>query len=167
MDVARSAVRLGSEVRVLYRRSEKEMPANEEEVEEAREEGIVFDFLTTPEKISRRGGRLEILCRRMRLGPPDSSGRRTPEAIEGSEFRLVVDSCIMAIGQKVEQELAREAGVELDRWGNFKADTSKMTTGVDGVFAGGDCQAGPDDAVGAIAAGKKAAYWIDEYLAGL
>ncbi|HSG27467.1 MAG TPA: FAD-dependent oxidoreductase [Candidatus Krumholzibacterium sp.] len=164
MDVARSAVRLGSGVKVLYRRSEKEMPANAEEIEEAREEGVSFDLLTTPEKITREGGRLHILCRRMRLGPPDSSGRRTPEAIEGSEFTVVADTCVMAIGQKVEQELAREAGVELDKWGNYHADRRDMKTNVPGVFAGGDCETGPDDAVGAIASGKRAAFRIDEHL---
>jgi glutamate synthase (NADPH/NADH) small chain len=166
MDVARSAVRLESDVEVVYRRSEKEMPANVEEVEEAMEEGVEFNFLTTPEKIVERGGRLIITCRRMLLGEPDSSGRRRPEAIEGSEFDIEADTCVMAIGQKVEDEIAREAGIKLNKWGNYEADPERMTTSIDGVFAGGDCETGPDDAVGAIGTGKKAAWSINEYLSG-
>jgi glutamate synthase (NADPH/NADH) small chain len=165
MDVCRSAVRLGSEdVRVLYRRTEKEMPAAHEEVEEAREEGVEFDFLVAPEKIERGSEGLEITCIRMELGEPDESGRRRPVPIEGSEFTVTADTCIMAIGQYVDASAMEEAGVKVTRWQTAEVDEETLSTSVEGIFAGGDCMTGPDDAIRAIADGKKAAYAIHRYL---
>ncbi len=166
IDVARSALRLGAgEVVVLYRRTEKEMPAHPEEVSEAREEGVRFEFLVTPKSIAKAGDRLGIECLRMELGEPDASGRRSPVPIEGSEFTVEADSCIMAIGQRVEIDLAEETGVKLNRWSNFEADSTTMETSVGGIFAAGDCETGPSDAIEAIGNGKKAAFHIDRYLA--
>jgi glutamate synthase (NADPH/NADH) small chain len=165
MDVCRSAVRLGSkDVRVLYRRTEKEMPAAHEEVEEAREEGVEFDFLVAPEKIARGKEGLEITCIRMELGEPDDSGRRRPVPIEGSEFIVTADTCIMAIGQYVDASAMEEAGVKVTRWQTAEVDEETLSTSVEGIFAGGDCMTGPDDAIRAIADGKKAAYAINRYL---
>ncbi|OQX84545.1 MAG: hypothetical protein B6D63_04275 [Candidatus Latescibacteria bacterium 4484_7] len=165
MDVCRTSVRLGSkEVVVLYRRTEREMPAAHEEVEEAREEGVRFEFLTAPTIISKKDDKLELECIRMELGEPDESGRRRPVPIEGSEFKITADTCIMAIGQKVENVMAEQVGVETTRWGTFEVDEDTLTTNVEGIFAGGDCETGPDDAIKAIAAGKKAAYFINRYL---
>ena len=165
MDVCRSAVRLGArEVQVLYRRTEKEMPAAHEEVEEAREEGVRFEFLVAPERIERGGDGLEVTCIRMELGEPDESGRRRPVPIEGSEFTVTVDTCIMAIGQYVDGGIAEEAGVGVTRWQTIEVRGDDLSTNIDGIFAGGDCMTGPDDAIKAIADGKKAAYAIDEYL---
>ena len=167
MDVARTAMRLGAdEVMVLYRRTEKEMPAAPEEVEEAREEGVHFEFLVTPKSISRDGDRVTLEMLRMELGEPDESGRRRPIPIDGSEYRIEVDTCIMAIGQKVENEMARELNIKLTRWGTFEVDPETLATNVPGIFAGGDCETGPDDAIRAIASGKKAAFFIDKYLKG-
>ena len=165
MDVCRSSVRLGAaEVSVLYRRTEKEMPANAEEIEEAREEGVRFDFLVSPVRISRLETGLRVECRRMELGEPDASGRRRPVPLEGSEFTLDVDSCIMAIGQKVDSSMAHGTDVHITRWGTFEVDAETLQTNVPGIFAGGDCESGPDDAIKAIADGKKAAWFIAKYL---
>jgi len=165
MDVCRTSARLGAkEVVVLYRRTEQEMPAAHEEVEEAREEGIRFEFLVTPKSISRKGDRLQVECLRMKLGEPDESGRRRPIPIEGSEFTVEVDTCIMAIGQKVEGKMAKQVGAKLTRWGTIEVNEDTMETSVEGVFAGGDCETGPDDAIRAIASGKKAAFFINRYL---
>jgi len=167
MDVARTAMRLGAnKVMVLYRRTGKEMPAAPEEVEEAREEGVHFEFLVTPKSISRNGDRVTLEMLRMKLGEPDESGRRRPIPIDGSEYRIEVDTCIMAIGQKVENEMARELNIKLTRWGTFEVDPETLATNVPGIFAGGDCETGPDDAIRAIASGKKAAFFIDKYLRG-
>ena len=158
-------VRLGAEeVRVLYRRTEREMPAAHEEVEDAREEGVVFEFLVAPERIERRADGLEVTCIRMELGEPDESGRRRPEPIEGSEFTVTVDTCIMAIGQYVDGEVAERSGVEVTRWQTIEVREDDLSTNVKGIFAGGDCMTGPDDAIRAIADGKKAAFAIHEYL---
>ncbi len=165
MDVCRSAVRLGArEVRVLYRRTEKEMPAAHEEVEEAREEGVAFEFLVAPERIARGKEGLEVTCIRMELGEPDESGRRRPVPVEGSEFTVTVDTCIMAIGQYVDGAAAEEAGVKVTRWQTIEVSEEDLSTSMDGIFAGGDCMTGPDDAIRAIADGKKAAYAIHHYL---
>ncbi len=165
MDVCRSSVRLGAkDVYVYYRRTEAEMPANVEEIEEAKEEGVKFEFLTAPTKISKEGDKLKIECIRMQLGEPDATGRRRPMPIEGSEFTIHADTCIMAIGQKVDSSLAEGTEVKVTRWGTFEVDPDTLQTNVPGVFAGGDCELGPDDAIHAIADGKKAAYFIDKYL---
>jgi glutamate synthase (NADPH/NADH) small chain len=168
MDVSRSAVRLGSEqVKILYRRTEAEMPASAEEIAEAREEGVAIEFLVTPTRIARKAGTaLEVECLRMQLGEPDASGRRRPVPIEGSEFTVEVDSCIMAIGQQVQEGAGGDAGIRTTRWGTFEVDAGTLATSAPGVFAGGDCRRGPEDAIGAIADGGKAAYFIHRYLTG-
>lgn len=165
MDVCRSSVRLGAkEVQVLYRRTEQEMPANDEEIEEAKEEGVKFEFLTSPVKISRKGDKLQVECIRMKLGEPDSSGRRRPVPIEGSNYVIEADTCVMAVGQKVDSEMAQQANIKTTRWGTFDIDPTTLQTNVKNVFAGGDCGFGPDDAIRAIADGKKAAYFINKFL---
>ncbi len=165
MDVCRSSVRLGAEeVVVLYRRTEAQMPANREEIEEAKEEGVKFQFLVNPIKIRKKGDSLEIECIRMELGEPDASGRRRPVPVEGSNFTVEADTCIMAIGQKVDGTMARQIDIKLTRWGTFEVNPDTLETNVEGIFAGGDCERGPDDAISAIADGKKAAYFIQRYL---
>lgn len=165
MDVCRTAVRLGAkDVHVLYRRTEHEMPAHADEIAEAREEGVNLSFLVTPVRIARKNGALEIECLRMELGEPDESGRRRPVPIEGSEFTVEADACIMAIGQQISGDMAGQAGVKVTRWGTFEADRETLATSAEGIFAGGDCETGPDDAIRAVASGKKAAYFINEYL---
>lgn len=165
MDVCRSSVRLGAkEVIVLYRRTEEQMPANEEEIEEAKEEGVHFEFLTSPVKIERKGDKLTIHCIKMQLGEPDASGRRRPIPIEGSEYTIEADSLIMAVGQKVISDMAEQAGLQVTRWGTFEVNEDTLETNVEGIFAGGDCETGPDDAIQAIANGKKASYFIHKYL---
>jgi len=165
MDVCRSAVRLGAkEVKVLYRRTEKEMPANREEVVEAQEEGVNFEFLVSPVKVSRKGNKLHIECVRMQLGEPDDSGRRRPEPIKGSEFTIESDTLIMAVGQQVDGEVAQGTSLKIGRRGTIVVNPINLATTEEGIFAGGDCRTGPDDAIHAIAAGKEAAYFIHHYL---
>lgn len=168
MDVCRSAVRLGSEeVTILYRRTEAEMPASAEEIAEAREEGVVLKFLVAPTRIARRAdGALAVECLRMALGEPDASGRRRPVPVEGSEFTVEADSCIMAIGQQVQDGAGGDAGIRTTRWGTFDVAPDTLATSAPGIFAGGDCRRGPEDAVSAIADGGKAAYFIHRYLSG-
>ncbi len=167
IDAARSAIRLGaSEVTIVYRRTRDEMPAMGQEVEEAEREGVRFHFLTSPLSIESKAGKVTgVLCRKMRLGPPDESGRRSPESIEGSEFVLEADTVILAIGQVVDAE-GVEGALELNRNGTIKADPVSLATSVSGVFAGGDCRTGPSTAVEAIAEGRRAAIAIDAYLKG-
>ncbi len=164
MDACRSSVRLGADVTVLYRRTEKEMPANREEIIEAKEEGVDIQILVTPIKISKKdNGKLNIECQRMELGEPDASGRRRPVPVEGSEFSLEVDTCIMAIGQKVDPQLGDGLEVQVTKWGTFEVNVTNLEASEKGIYAGGDCETGPDDAIRAIAAGKKAAYFINRY----
>jgi len=167
MDAARSALRLGAEeVRVIYRRSEAEMPARKEEYEHALEEGIKFDFLTNPIRIlcDDSGWTKGIECVRMELGEPDASGRRRPVAIKGSEFIADVDMVIIAIGTGPNPLLTKTVeGMELTKWGGIKADVSGRTTR-EGVWAGGDIVTGAATVILAMGAGKAAAKDIDEYL---
>jgi glutamate synthase (NADPH/NADH) small chain len=160
MDCCRSSLRLGSEVSLLYRRSEQEMPANREEIEEAKEEGIRFHFLTTPTAIQRVQGRLHITCQEMGLGEPDESGRRRPVPLEGSDFIVVADTCLMAIGQKVDAAFTAAGALEQSRWGTLVTDGTTQAMKKARYFSAGDCETGPDDAIKAIAAGKNAAYHI-------
>ena len=165
MDVCRSSKRLGAEeVIVLYRRTEQEMPANPEEIEEAKEELVDIRFLAAPVKIARSGDKLSIDVIKMELGEPDASGRRRPVPIEGSEYNIEASTCIMAIGQKVDGSFGEPAQVTVTRWGTFDVNTDTLATNVEGIFAGGDCKTGPDDAIKAIADGKKAAFSINGYL---
>jgi formate dehydrogenase major subunit len=166
MDAARSALRLGSEVRVVYRRTEREMPCLAEEVEGAREEGVEIDFLVAPQSLRRRSdGRLELVAQGMVLGEPDASGRRRPEPIPGSTTTYDCDAVISAIGQSVATELAAREGLAVTAWG-IAADPRTLATDIEGVFAGGDAVLGADLAVRAVSAGRLAAASIDQYLRG-
>jgi formate dehydrogenase major subunit len=169
MDAARSALRLGAEVRVLYRRTRQEMPCLLEEVEGAEEEGIAVDFLVAPTALTRCGGgsghALQLTCRRMQLGDPDDTGRRRPLPIAGSEFAIECDAVIAAAGQQVDRALAEREGLEVSDRG-LRVKRNSLATNLPGVFAGGDAVLGADLAVRAVAAGRIAAISIDQYLNG-
>ena len=169
IDTARTALRLGAgEITIVYRRSRNEMPANEEEVGQAEQEGIQLQFLTAPVRINARNGKFDSMeCIRMVLGEPDSSGRRRPEPIAGSEFTMKVDTVIMAIGQTLDtSSLDQDGQVKLNRRGYINTSEETMETSVEGVFAGGDCTSGPATVVEAVAAGRRAAISINQYLSG-
>ncbi len=166
MDAARTALRLGSEVTVVYRRTEAELPARREEVHHAREEGIVFSMLTNPvEILGDEKGRVNgIRCIRMELGEPDESGRRSPHAVEGSEFDIEADTVIMSLGTSPNPLIAKTTrGLETSRRGGLTADESGATTR-EGVFAGGDAVTGAATVILAMGAGRKAAAAIDRYV---
>lgn len=169
MDAVRMALRLGAEeALILYRRSRKEMPAREEEVEHAEEEGVKFNFLVNPVRFigNELGWIKGIECTRMELGEPDSSGRRRPVPIRGSEFVVDVDMAIVAIGQSANPIVASTAtGVDTNARGYFIADEEGRTT-KPGVFAGGDIVTGAATVILAIGAGKKAARAMHDYLSG-
>ena len=166
MDAARCAKRLGAEVHIIYRRSEAELPARKEEVHHAKEEGIIFDLLTNPVCI--KGDESNhvnaINCIKMELGEPDASGRRSPVAVEGSEFDIEVDAVIMALGTQANQmSYNGTPGLEKTRKGCVAAD-EKGITSVPGIFAGGDAATGAATVILAMGAGKSAAKSIDEYI---
>lgn len=165
MDSARSALRLGCDVTVVYRRSRDNMPANPWEVDEAEEEGVKFSFLTSQLEVVTENGKLKGLkCGKNKLGEPDASGRRRPVAIPGSDFIIEADNIIVAVGQKVEQDI-RDAGFDIfSKYGTIEAKDTK--TAIEGVFAGGDAESGPATLVQAIAAGNRAAKAIINYLEG-
>jgi len=167
MDAARSAKRLGAEnVYIVYRRSEAEMPARAEEVHHAKEEGIIFKFLTNPVRVigDDRGWVRGIECVSMALGEPDASGRRRPVPIQGSEHVIDVDTVIIAIGTSPNPLLRRTTpGLETNRHGCIIADENGKTSR-EGVFAGGDAVTGAATVILAMGAGKKAAKAIDEYI---
>jgi heterodisulfide reductase subunit A-like polyferredoxin len=169
IDVARSAVRLGAEeVHIIYRRTRAEMPAWEEERIAAEAEGVAITYLSAPQEVLTDEGRVTGLrCIRMELGEPDSSGRRRPIPIPGSEYDMEADQIIPAIGQLPDLSgLEDIAGLTFSRWGTAEADTVTYATGREGVFAGGDLQTGPWIAIGAVAAGREAAESIVRYLDG-
>ncbi|MHC4252603.1 MAG: NADPH-dependent glutamate synthase [Planctomycetota bacterium] len=167
MDCARSALRLGAgSVSIVYRRSRKEMPAREEEIEHALEEGVVFRLLTNPVRVlgDEEGCVSGLECIRMELGEPDSSGRRRPLPVEGSEHVIETDQFIVAIGQSPNPVLTRNwSELELDKRGNIPVDEDQMTN-IPGVFAGGDIVTGAATVIEAMGAGKRAARAIDAYL---
>jgi len=167
MDASRTALRVGADVRVLYRRTRREMPCLLEEVEGAEHEGVKLDFLVAPVRIERlgNGNGLRVVCRRMELGEPDESGRRRPVPIPRSEFEVLCDTVIAAVGQAVERTLAESEGLKVTAWGLW-ADPRTLATNLPGVFAGGDAVLGADVAVRAVAAGRAAAASIDQHLAG-
>ncbi len=170
VDAARTVLRLGAEeVFIVYRRSRREMPANEEEVVEAEKEGIKIHYLATPTKILGGDGKVTGMeCVKMELGEPDASGRRRPIPIEGSEFTIDLDMVIMAIGQAADVTfMNKEEKFELTRWGTFKVDPDTLQTNIPGVFAGGDVVTGPATVIEAIAAGKEAAESIDRFIRGV
>ncbi|MBM7557884.1 glutamate synthase (NADPH/NADH) small chain [Halanaerobacter jeridensis] len=167
MDAARTALRLGAEESmIVYRRSREQMPAREEEIEHAEEEGIQFQLLRNPTKIlgNEDGFVTGLECIKMELGEPDDSGRRRPIAIEGSEFEMDADMVIMAIGQNPNPILLDDSPeIETTDWGTIKTDEVGQTT-KEGVFAGGDIVTGAATVIEAMGAGKDAAEAIDEYI---
>jgi|Deesub1362A_J573_1020465.scaffolds.fasta_scaffold00150_73 putative selenate reductase YgfK subunit len=168
IDSARTAKRLGvDEVTIIYRRSEMEMPAHHKEVEEAKAEGVKFLFLASPKRFIGDNGKLvAVECLKMRLGPPDESGRRRPIPIEGSEFLVQVNTTILAIGEKPDVSFLPKT-IEISKRNTIIVDPLTLETKMPGVFAGGDVVTGPASVIDAIAAGKKAAVSINRYLRGM
>ena len=166
MDAARTALRLGAETTIVYRRTEKELPARVEEVHHAKEEGIQFAMLTNPVEVlgDEKGWVKAVKCIRMELGEPDESGRRSPVEIPGSEFEIETDTVIMSLGTSPNPLIARTtAGLETTRRGCLVADENGATTRP-GVFAGGDAVTGAATVILAMGAGRKAAAAIHEYI---
>ena len=169
LDCARSCIRLGfNEVDIIYRRSRVEMPASDEEIEAAENEGVKFNFLMTPVKILTEDGRVRgVECLKMELGEPDESGRRRPVPVKGSEFTIDTTLIVPAIGQSPELPvMTGKDKVEITNWGTIKADPIDYKTNVEGVFAGGDCVTGPATLIEALDMGNKVARSIDRYLKG-
>jgi NADH-quinone oxidoreductase subunit F len=165
IDASRSALRLGAkEATIIYRRTRDEMPASEEEIEEALLEGVKIEFLAAPIRIERKNGAVELICSRMELGAVDESGRRRPVPIKGGEFSLTFDTLIAAIGQM--PEVPEKFGLPLGRGNTIQVDADTLSTNREGVFAGGDVVTGPATVIEAIAAGRQAAISIDKYLGG-
>ncbi len=167
MDAARTALRLGAEVHIVYRRSEEELPARVEEVHHAKEEGIIFDLLTNPVEIlaDENGWVKGMRCIRMELGEPDDSGRRRPVEVAGSEFELELDTVIMSLGTSPNPLISSTTeGLEVNRWKCIVADEDNGKTTKEGVYAGGDAVTGAATVILAMGAGKAAAKGIDEYL---
>lgn len=167
MDAARTALRLGAEVHIVYRRSEPELPARVEEVHHAKEEGIIFDLLTNPTEIlvDDEGWVKGMKCIRMELGEPDESGRRSPVEVEGSEFELELDTVIMSLGTSPNPLISSTTeGLEINRRQCIVAKEENGATSKPGVFAGGDAVTGAATVILAMGAGKAAAKGIDEYL---
>ena len=163
IDSARTALRSGSkEVTILYRRTRAEMPADAEEVEEAIKEGVKIEFLAAPKKVFSKNGAIALENIRMKLGAPDASRRPRPEPIEGSEFKVDVDSVIAAIGQA--PKVPEQFNIEIGRFGNvIVAEGDTFATSKEGIFAAGDAVSGPRTVIEAVAAGLKAADSIDRY----
>ena len=170
MDAARCAKRLGAEeVSIVYRRSEKELPARAEEVEHAKEEGIVFRLLNNPTQIlgDDQGNVRGMECVRMELGEPDASGRRRPVEVPGSEFVLDVDCVIMSIGTSPNPLIkSTTKGLETQKWGGIIVEEETGLTSREGVYAGGDAVTGAATVILAMGAGKTAAKAIDEHISG-
>ena len=169
MDAARTALRLGAEVHIVYRRSEEELPARVEEVHHAKEEGIIFDLLTNPVEIleDENNWVCGIKCVRMELGEPDESGRRRPVVKPGSEFVMEVDTVIMSLGTSPNPLISSTTeGLEVNKWKCIVADEEHGKTTKEGVYAGGDAVTGAATVILAMGAGKAGAKGIDEYLSG-
>ena len=167
MDAARTALRLGAEVHIVYRRSEAELPARAEEVHHAKEEGIIFDLLTNPKKINvdEKGNITSMTVVKMELGEPDASGRRSPVEIPGSEFDIDCDTVIMSLGTSPNPLISSTTkGLEIDRRKCIVASEDVGATSKEGVFAGGDAVTGAATVILAMGAGKDAARGIHEYL---
>ena len=167
IDAARTALRLGaSTVTILYRRSKHEMPANTAEIEEALAEGITLVEQAAPAAIRTVDGALEITAIRMQLGEPDTSGRRTPLPVEGSEFTLTADTIISAIGQQIDPAAGNAAGIGSKQGGKLQVDPDTLQSATPWIFAGGDCVTGTGLAIRAVAQGKLAAHAISLFLQG-
>jgi glutamate synthase (NADPH/NADH) small chain len=168
MDSARCALRLGAEkVYIVYRRGLEELPARHEEVENAREEGVIFELLTNPVRFvgDSRGYLSRMECVKMRLGEPDSSGRRRPMPVDGSNFFIDVENAVVAVGQSPNPIIQQTTvGLEVSRHGTIVADEETMGTTLKGVYAGGDVVSGAATVISAMGAGKKAAKAIHEYV---
>ncbi|MBE5992914.1 MAG: NADPH-dependent glutamate synthase [Paenibacillaceae bacterium] len=167
MDAARTALRLGAEVHVVYRRSEAELPARAEEVHHAKEEGIIFDLLSNPIEIltDEKGWVNGMKCIRMELGEPDASGRRRPVEVEGSEFVIDVDTVIMSLGTSPNPLISNTTkGLDINKRRCIIAEESTGKTSKEGVYAGGDAVTGAATVILAMEAGRAGARGIDEYL---
>ena len=167
MDAARTALRLGAETHIVYRRSEEELPARVEEVHHAKEEGIIFDLLTNPTEIleDENGWVCGMKCVKMELGEPDASGRRRPVVIPDSEFTMDVDTVIMSLGTSPNPLISSTTeGLETNKWKCIIAEESNGQTTKEGVYAGGDAVTGAATVILAMGAGKAAAKGIDEFL---
>lgn len=177
MDCCRTSVRCkAGKVYVIYRRTEKEMPANPIEIDESRLEGVEYMFLTLPKVINKdeKEEVKSITCIRMELGEPDASGRRRPIPVEGSEFEVQVDYILAAIGQKTDvnfiqdiNTFAEDGQLRITKWGDIEADKDTLQTGVPSVFAAGDGVTGPATIIGAIAQARIASNSVNQYLTGL
>ncbi len=170
MDAARTALRLGAEVHVVYRRSEEELPARVEEVHHAKEEGVIFDLLTNPTEIlvDDNGWVRGMRCVKMELGEPDASGRRRPVEVEDSEFDLELDTVIMSLGTSPNPLIAATTkNLETNKYKCIVASEENGQTTKPGVFAGGDAVSGAATVILAMEAGRTAARGIDEYLKSL
>lgn len=169
MDCARSARRLGyPRVSVVYRRTEKEMPADNEEIRDAKLEGIEFHFLTHPIRLETAAEKVTgVTCIRMELGEPDASGRRRPVEVKGSEFLLACDIVIPAIGQATDLSLiGGDMPIKTTKWGTLEVDEDTLMSSRAGIFSGGDCVTGPKALIDAMGQGIHAAHSIDLYLRG-
>ena len=167
MDAARTALRLGAETYIVYRRSEKELPARVEEVHHAKEEGIQFHLLRNPKEIlvDENGWVKGLRVIKMELGEPDESGRRRPVEVPGSEYDLDVDTVIMALGTSPNPLISSTTkGLDVNKWQCIIADENNGATTKEGVYAGGDAVTGAATVILAMGAGKAAAKGIDEYL---
>lgn len=167
MDCARTSLRLGAEKSyIIYRRSDKEMPARKEEIEHAKEEGVIFELLTNPTKFigNDKGILTEVECIRMKLGEPDDSGRRRPIPIVGSEFRIKIDTALVAIGQSPNPLIPSSVkGLKIGKKGNIITDENGQTS-IPEIFAGGDIATGAATVILAMGAGKRAAGAINKFL---
>jgi formate dehydrogenase beta subunit len=169
MDCARSAVRLGYEkVSIVYRRTENEMPADHEEIRDAKLEDVKFHFLTHPTRLETKDGKVVgLTCIKMELGEPDASGRRRPVEVEGSEFMMPCDIVIPAIGQATDFSfISDDFPVKTTKWGTVATDEDTLMSSQDGIFSAGDCVSGPKALIDAMGQGIHAAHSIDLYLRG-
>jgi len=167
MDAARTALRLGAESHIVYRRGESELPARVEEVHHAMQEGVIFDVLTNPSEIlvDEKGWVKGMKCIKMELGEPDASGRRSPVEVAGSEFVMDVDTVIMSLGTSPNPLISSTTeGLEINKRRCIVAEDETGLTTKEGVYAGGDAVTGAATVILAMGAGKKAAIAIDEYL---
>jgi len=168
IDATRVALRMGAEVTILYRRTRKEMPADDMEIEEALNEGAILEYLVAPVKVLTSGGKLTgVECIRMELGEPDSSGRRRPEPVEDSEFEIELDNLIVAVSGKPDLGfLGEDHGLSISKWNTLDVHPYTQMTNLEGVFAGGDVVTGPWMVIDAIGAGKRAAAHMELFLNG-